>query len=88
MPGIPPLRRNTFGSGRTGNIERARQLGRTLATELFGSDEVLNLGYDRSESPLVLAQRRILFSFVAGGPLTSSPPIPSWRTRRSAYFTM
>ena len=37
-----------------GNIERARQLGRTLATELFGSDEVLNLGYDRSESPLVL----------------------------------
>ncbi len=49
-----------------GNIERARQLGRTLATELFNCDEVLNLGYDRSESPLVLTQRRILFSFVVG----------------------
>ncbi|GAA6514026.1 hypothetical protein [Merdimmobilis hominis] len=57
-----------------GNIERARQLGRTLATELFGSDEVLNLGYDRSESPLVLAQRRILFSFVAGRAIDELTP--------------
>ena len=57
-----------------GNIERARQLGRTLAIELFGCDEILNLGYDRSETPLVLAQRRVLFSFVAGRAIDELTP--------------